>query len=142
MFPWLWIFAPLTYWPLSGAVSQDLVPDAFFRGIPPGAGVPAIERQVFEQASYGKQLGWLGDVVVAIDANALRSDGARKALASLRTLHDKVERIKIEHRRDRADAAIALLDRIAADSPEELRRVLLRFLAAHELPAAMPAGDR
>ena len=143
MFPWLWIFAPQTYWPLSGAVSQDLVTDAFFRGIRPGAGVPAIERQVFEQASYGKQLGWLSDVVIeAIDANALRSAGAREALASLRTLHARVERIKSEHRQDRADAAIALLDRIAADSPEELRRVLQRYLAARELPAATPAGDR
>ena len=143
MFPWLWIFAPQTYWPLSGAVSQDLVTDAFFRGIRPGAGVPAIERQVFEQASYGKQLGWLSDVIVeAIDVNALRSAGAREALASLRTLHARVERIKIEHRQDRADAAIALLDRIAADSPEELRRVLLRYLAGRELPAATPAGDR
>lgn len=143
MFPWLWIFAPQTYWPLSGAVSQDLVTDAFFRGIRPGAGVPAIERQVFEQASYGKQLGWLSDVVIeAIDANALRSAGAREALASLRTLHGRVERIKIEHRQDRADAAIALLDRIAADSPEELRRVLQRYLAARELPAATSAEDR
>ena len=143
MFPWLWIFAPQTYWPLSGAVSQDLVADAFFRGIRPGAGVPAIERQVFEHASYGKQLGWLSDVVVeAIEANALRSAGAREALASLRTLHARVERIKIEHRRDRADAAIALLDRIAADSPEELRRVLLRYVAAGELPAASAAADR
>ena len=61
MFPWLWIFAPTTYWPLSGAVSQDLTPEAFFRGIRPGAGVPGIEKQVFEQASYGKQLGWLID---------------------------------------------------------------------------------
>ena len=144
MFPWLWIFAPQTYWPLSGAVSQDLVADAFFRGIRPGAGVPAIERQVFERASYGRQLGWLSDVVVeAIDANALRSDGAREALASLRTLHAQVERIKIEHRQDRADAAIALLDRIAADSPEELGRVLRRYLAPRELPGATPtAGDR
>jgi hypothetical protein len=143
MFPWLWIFAPQTYWPLSGAVSQDLVSDAFFRGIRPGAGVPAIEREVFEQASYGKQLGWLSDVVVeAIDANALRSAGAREALASLRTLHARVERIKIEHRRDRTDAAIALLDRIAADSPDELRRVLQRYLAARALPAATPPGDR
>ena len=143
MFPWLWIFAPQTYWPLSGAVSQDLVPDAFFRGIRPGAGVPAIERQVFEQASYGKQLGWLTDVVVeAIDVNALRSDGARQALARLRTLRDTVERIKIEHRRDRADAAIALLRQIEADSPAELRRVLGRYLAPHEQPAAAPAADR
>ena len=141
MFPWLWIFAPQTYWPLSGAVSQDLVTDAFFRGIRPGAGVPAIERQVFEQASYGKQLGWLSDVVIeAIDANALRSAGAREALASLRTLHGRVERIRDRAppgprgRRDRpagsdrgrqprgAAARAAALPRCARASGRDVRR--------------------
>jgi hypothetical protein len=139
MFPWLWIFAPEIYWPLSGAVMQDLTPDAFFRGIRPGAGVPGIEKKVFEQASYGKQLGWLIDVLVdAIDGQDLKSAGAQEALASLKTLHAKIERIKSEHRQDRSDAAIALLDRIEADSPEELRRVLLRYEAGRELRAAPP----
>jgi hypothetical protein len=45
MFPWLWVYAPQISWPLSGAVTQDLTPDAFFRGIKPGAGVPAIEER-------------------------------------------------------------------------------------------------
>jgi hypothetical protein len=134
MFPWLWVFAPTTYWPLSGGVAQDLSPDAFFRGIRPGAGVPGIEKDVFEQASYGKQLGWLIDVLVeAIDPDELRSPDARGALASLIKLQAKIERIKGEHRQDRAEAAIALLDRIEADSPEELKRVLLRYQAGREL---------
>jgi hypothetical protein len=134
MFPWLWIFAPQTYWPLSGAVKQDLSPEAFFRGIQPGAGVPAIEKRVFEQASYGKQLGWLTDVLVdSVDANALHSEEAQRALDHLKELRAKVERIKSEHREDRADAAIALLDRIASDSPDELRRVLVRFQAGRAL---------
>ena len=131
MFPWLWIFAPQTYWPLSGAVSQDLSPEAFFRGIKPGAGVPAIEQRVFEQASYGKQLGWLTDVLAeAIDPAALRSPEARASLESLRTLQAKVARIKSDLRDDRAQAAIALLNQIEADSPEELARVLARYQAA------------
>jgi hypothetical protein len=130
MFPWLWIFAPAIRFPWSGAVAQDFTLDAFFRGIRPGAGVPAIEQQVFEQASYGKQLGWLIDVIVdAVDPNALRSPEAKKALTSLNALRLKVERIKSDHREDRAEAAIALLDRIREDSPDELRRVLLRYAA-------------
>lgn len=134
MFPWLWVFAPATYWPLSGGVTQDLSLDAFFRGIRPGAGVPGIEKQVFEQASYGKQLGWLIDVLVeGIAPDTLRSPEARAALASLVELKAKIQRIKTEHRRDRSDAAIALLDRIEADSPEELRRVLSRYQAGREL---------
>src|SRR5450432_877025 len=113
MFPWFWIYAPQISWPLSGAVTEQLSTDAFFRGIKPGAGVPAIEQQVFEQASYGKQLGWLMDVLVeAIDAGTLRSPEAQASLASLKELQAKVEQIKSEHRRDRTDAAIALLDKI------------------------------
>lgn len=129
MLPWLWIFAPQTYWPLSGAVSQDLTTDAFFRGIAPGAGVPAIEKRVFEKASYGKQLGWLTDALLGgIDPSALRSDEARAALESLRALRTDVERIKREHRADRSAAAIALLDQLEAESPDELARVLRRYV--------------
>jgi hypothetical protein len=136
MFPWLWLYAPQISWPLSGAVTEAISTDAFFRGIKPGAGVPAVEQQVFEQASYGKQLGWLTDVLIeATDAKALQSAGAKASLADLKNLHDKVERIKSQHRQDRADAAIALLDQIAADSPEELGRLLLRYQAGDRLTA-------
>jgi hypothetical protein len=136
MFPWLWIYAPQIAWPLSGAVTEQLSTDAFFRGIKPGAGVPAIEQQVFEQASYGKQLGWLMDLLVeAIDPATLRSPKAQAALASLKKLRAKVERIKNECRQDRTDAAIALLDKIQADSPEELERLLLRYDARRALLA-------
>jgi hypothetical protein len=134
MFPWLWIYAPQISWPLSGAVTEAISTDAFFRGIKPGAGVPAVEQQVFEQASYGKQLGWLMDVLVAaVDEATLPSPEARAALVSLKQLRSKVERIKSEHREDRADAAIALLDKIQADSPDELRRLLLRYEARRDL---------
>ena len=136
MFPWLWLYAPQISWPLSGAVTEAVSTDAFFRGIKPGAGVPAIEQQVFEQASYGKQLGWLTDVLVeAIDVKSLQSAGAKASLADLKNLHDKVERIKSQHRQDRVGAAIALLDQISADSPEELGRLLLRYQAVDRLTA-------
>jgi hypothetical protein len=139
MFPWLWIYAPQISWPLSGAVTEQLSTDAFFRGIKPGAGVPAIEQQVFDQASYGKQLGWLTDVLVeAIDARTLHSPEAQASLVNLKQLSAKVERIKREHRQDRADAAIAVLDKIQADSPEELKRLLLRYQTGRDLLAATP----
>ena len=126
MFPWIWIFAPQSFWPLSGAV--DVTTDAFFRGIQPGAGVPAIEKRAFEQASYGKQLGWLTDVVVeALAPKTLKSAEARGSLASLKDLHAKIETIKSEHRQTRTDAAIALLDQMRTDSPEELKRLLARY---------------
>jgi hypothetical protein len=139
MFPWVWIYAPQIAWPLSGAVSEAFSTEAFFRGIKPGAGVPAIERRVFEQASYGKQLGWLTDVLVAaIDPATLRSPGARTALLNLENLQAEVERIKGEHRRDRVEAATALLDQLQNDNPQELARLLQRYQANPELLGAAP----
>jgi hypothetical protein len=128
MFPWLWIFAPLTYWPLSGAVSQDFSLDAFFRAIGPASGAPSVEQRAFEQASYGRQLGWLTDVIVeAVKPTALSSLEASQSFASLEDLHAKIKLMKAEHRRDQAKAAIALLDRMAAEDPDELARLLQRY---------------
>ena len=136
MLPWLWLYAPQISWPLSGAVTEAISTDAFFRGIKPGAGVPAVEQQVFEQASYGKQLGWLTDLLVAaVDPAALRSPEAQAALVSLKKLRAKVEQIKSAHRQDRIDAAIALLDKIQANSPEDLELLLLRYERKRALPA-------
>lgn len=134
MFPWFWIYAPHVHWPWSGAVTQDISPETFFAGIKPNAGVPEIERRVFEQASYGRQLGWLMDVVVhALQPQALQGEEARASLRKLQVLHAKVERIKTEHREDLVAAAIALLQKIEDDSPEELKRVLLRYEAGREV---------
>lgn len=141
MFPWLWIYAPQIAWPLSGAVTEAFSTDAFFRGIKPGAGVPAVEQQIFEQASYGKQLGWLMDVLLeAIDPAMLRSAEAQASLLNLKKLEAKVERIKREDRQERLDAAIALLDRLQTDSPQELARLLQRYQAEAAPLAPAPGG--
>ena len=117
-------------------MTEAISTDAFFRGIKPGAGVPAVEQQVFEQASYGKQLGWLTDVLVeAVDPATLRTPEAQAALVSLKKLRAKVEQIKSQHRQDCVDAAIALLDKIQANSPEDLDLLLLRYEKKRELPA-------
>ena len=136
MFPWLWIYAPQISWPLSGAVTEAISTDAFFRGIKPGAGVPAVEQQVFDQASYGKQLGWLTDVLLeTVDSATLHSPEAQAALVSLEKLRAKVEQIKSEHRQDRIGAATALLDKLQAESPEDLELLLLRYERKRELLA-------
>ena len=107
MFPWIWIFAPVSYFPWSGAVDQAFTMDSFFRAMPAGAGVPEIEKQAFTQASYGRQLGWLTDVLLdAIDPATLPTDDARAALTNLKTLRAKIERMKLRH-----ETAGALLGR-------------------------------
>lgn len=133
MFPWFWIYAPQTYWPLSGAVTQDISPEAFFGGIKPGAGVPEIEREVFEIASYGKQLGWL------LDAAAGSEEEKTEALVNLRELHGKVLEIKQRRKADRERAALKLLQKLENENPEALQRVLHRFATAPGRKA-LPAG--
>ena len=97
MFPWLWINTTDLRFPLSGEVDQDLS-TTFFNGIKPGAGTPAIEKQVFDQASYGKQLGWLTDILLgAIDDKALRTPEARESFEKLTKLQTKIKRIKDDH---------------------------------------------
>jgi hypothetical protein len=139
MLPWLWIFSPVNYWywPLSGAVRENISPELFFGGmIQPGAGDPEIERHAFELASYGKQLGWLTDVVVGVFRDTGLTGEARKSFESLRQLSSQIQHVKDAHHDARRNAAIALLDRMEADSPGELRRVLEHYGAVRALPPA------
>ncbi|HEY7373210.1 MAG TPA: hypothetical protein VIF57_13690 [Polyangia bacterium] len=128
MFPWLWINATKIRFPLSGEVAQDLSTDTFFQGIKPGAGVPAIEKQAFDQASYGKQLGWLTDVVLgALPEGAMGTPEARVARKRLEDLSAKIRVMKEAHRRDSVDAATALLDRMKDENLEGLKQLLRRY---------------
>ena len=78
------------------------------------------------------------DVLVdAVDSARLRSPQAEAALLNLKKLHATAERIKSEHRQDRVDAAIALLDQLQTDSPQELARLLQRYETGSDL---LPAG--
>jgi hypothetical protein len=87
MFPWLWLFAPQVHLPWSGSVAQHIAPDTdwFFAGIPAAAGDARIERQAFEVASYGRQLGLLTEVL--LDLAAQTPPRSAQARASLGRLH-------------------------------------------------------
>ena len=67
MFPWLWFWAPQFHFPWSGSVAQQIDPDLgwFFGAIRPGAGDATVEREAFEVASYGKQLGLISEALVS-----------------------------------------------------------------------------
>jgi hypothetical protein len=63
------------------------------------AGNPTIEREVTEDvASYGRQIGWLNDIVNALAAAApdtIKADpAASEALSKLQDALDKIEAIK------------------------------------------------
>src|ERR1039457_746602 len=63
------------------------------------AGNPAVEREVTEDvASYGSQIGWLNDIVAALEAAAPDTlkpgTDAEKSLNKLKAAQEKIEEIK------------------------------------------------
>lgn len=97
MFPWLWFWAPQVHFPWSGAVSQDIHPNAswFSDLIKPGAGNAEIEQQAFSVASYGKQLGLITEVLIGVAEQAKTlSPEAAASLARLREIKSSIDAIK------------------------------------------------
>lgn len=131
MVPWLWFWAPQIHWPFSGAVTQDIAPETFFGAIPATAGDGRIERRAFEEASYGRQLGWLTEVLLAqAGRGGVAAARGEAALDRLETLHGRIETIKRECRADLEAEAEALLTRLAATDDGALQRVLARHRQA------------
>jgi hypothetical protein len=130
MFPWLFLWTPQFHFPFSGAVKQDIAPstDAFFGAIAPAAGDGRVEKAIFEQASYGKQIGILSDVIFSlVAADRVTSDDANRARDRFVRLHDDIEKIKGTHRQHRVDAAIAILETLQKTDPDEVERIVARF---------------
>jgi hypothetical protein len=114
MFPWLWTFAPQVHFPWSGSVAQHIAPetDWFFAGIPASAGDARIERQAFEVASYGRQLGLLTEVLLDLAAQTPpRSAKARESLARLRAIQSEIEGL---NQADHERVAEALVEQVRA----------------------------
>jgi hypothetical protein len=102
------------------------------------AGNPAIEREVVEDvASYGRQIGWLNDIVLALAASEGAIARDTEAAASLDKLKGAQARIaEIKARRKevaRANARSALANLAAADM--DSYRALVRSLDPDEPPA-------
>jgi hypothetical protein len=97
MFPWFWLWAPQLRLPFSGDVAQDIEPrlDWFFAGIKPQAGNARIERQAFDVATYGDQLGVITRLLLEL-AERLPADvqAASAPLHELRDIHRRIEAIK------------------------------------------------
>jgi hypothetical protein len=125
MYPWLWYWAPQLHFPFSGSVEQQIDPNAFFDAIPPAAGNGDIEKQVFDVASYGKQLGLITEVLLSLaGADAIDAKKAAESLERLKAVYRKIERVKADNKSSEVEAAIAMLDKLRASDPEQLDRVL------------------
>jgi len=125
MFPWLWFWAPQIHFPWSGSVAQQIDPDLgwFFGAIRPGAGDATVEREAFEVASYGKQLGLISEALLGLSGRSpVTAEQAALALDRLEEIRKKIESLKDEK------AATSTVDSLAA----QLEALRLRQPAAFE----------
>ena len=117
----LWMFRL----PLSGDVNQRITAPWFSPAITVNyAGDPAIEdRVVTEVASYGKQIGWLTEIALALaNKQPLPVDTLRR----LETAAHHIDAIKKDVKRSSFEVATEVLDRLERDDPVNYRKLIRR----------------
>ena len=96
VYPWLMFWAPQLHYPLSGGVAQQIQP-SFFDSIDPSSGDGTIERRAFEIASYGRQLGLITEVLIALaDKIPPGQKDVQESLARLKEIRARIEQIKVD----------------------------------------------
>lgn len=135
MFWWFNIYSPQfkgpeVHWPLSGSVDQDIHPSWMAQSRDGGATEQRVLREV---VSYGRQIGALSDLVLALledrSPESLGEKGGH-ALAQLREWALQIDRLK--------QGRPPLPDN-AADAARLLHDLVERFPELRMQPAALPA---
>lgn len=98
MWPWMWFFsyAPTYRWPAGGDWTQTVQTDTTASL---ASGNPSLERLIQEHvASYGRQLGWLNEVLLAQQPDASEQDRQRgaEALGKLRNANQVIQVLKAQ----------------------------------------------
>lgn len=135
MFPWFWFWAPRFNYPWSGNVAQDISPDTtwFFGAIKPEAGNGDLEKEIFDVASYGRQLGLITEVVLSLaSADTIDAAKAAESLKRLKEIYAEIEKVKAENSHRLAKATIAMLRKLRARDREAFTRVLREFEAGSD----------
>jgi hypothetical protein len=115
----LWMFRA----PWSGNVAQRITAPWFSPSLTVNyAGDAAVEdRVVTEVASYGKQLGWLTEIVIA---SAKGQPLPTETLARLEKAAREIDAIKEQSRASAVEAANNALDRLERDNPAQYNELL------------------
>jgi hypothetical protein len=135
MFPWFWFWAPRFNYPWSGNVAQDISPDTtwFFGAIKPQAGIGDVEKEIFDVASYGRQLGLITEVLLSLaSADTIDAAKATESLTRLKAIYAEIESVKAENSRRLAEATMAMLRTLRARDPDAFTRVLRESEAGSE----------
>lgn len=128
--PFSWMFR----WPFSGDVSENIAPSFSPSLTVDYAGNPKVEdRVVREVASYGRQLGWLTEIVLAL---ANEQPLPKTTLDRLQKASKEIDEIKIAARKSALEDANAALDRLEHDQPEAYRSLLRERRDAQKTPKA------
>lgn len=132
MFPWFWIWNPQVHWPLSGSVTQDIEPslDWFFQAIPDRAGKGQLEQQIFEEFSYGKQLGiilaLLKPLVEQGKLATIDDAELQEHLSSFQRLNEEIENQKTKQASLLRQQAAKALEDLAACDPAAYQQLVLQ----------------
>lgn len=115
----LWMFRA----PWSGNVAQRITAPWFSPSLTVNyAGDAAVEdRVVTEVASYGKQLGWLTEIVIS---SASGQPLPTETLARLEKAAREIDAIKEQSRASAVEAANDALDRLERDNPAQYNELL------------------
>ncbi|MFZ2973858.1 MAG: hypothetical protein WA049_14575 [Ferribacterium limneticum] len=104
--PWQTVWAPNLNFPWSGSVAQKIEPSTswFFGAIDPDAGDARMEKKAFEKASYGRQLGLITEILLALAKESTKIDRSKESpLSRLTEIKDAIEEIKKKEASSTAD---------------------------------------
>jgi hypothetical protein len=115
---------PLKYSPLGLPWSGDVMQNMTSWWSPTinnnyAGNLPLEERVITDVASYGTQLGWISEIVLALASNKKPPAGAVHKLSKA---VDRINRIKQDFSQRAADEAADALDKLKNESPDEFRR--------------------
>ncbi|RZL61510.1 MAG: hypothetical protein EOP81_16550 [Variovorax sp.] len=130
MIPWMWIsYAPTYRFPWGGDWAQQVdtntVVDALARE---GSSDPQLEREAIGIASYGRQLGWITEVLLAQDTSADRATQVQgdQSLDNLRETRARIQALKHDDPTALAAAAATALAKLQQVDPSAHAKLLAR----------------
>ena len=122
MLPWL---QSNFNFPLSGDVNQKIDPEWFFNTIPPDTGDSEIEKEVFfKVASYGKQLGIIGELLLHIAEKSELDENASRSFKALKKMNEKVDEIKTEKENRIREKAKRMVEKLKNTDMEAFKELM------------------
>lgn len=113
--------------PWSGDVVQRIDPDFFFGAIPTEAGDGETEKEIFKKASYGRQLGLITEVLLALADEIKPGQEGHGSLKELKEIQTTIEAIKKNKKESDRTNARRFLDKLKQSDPEALQQVLEEY---------------